>query len=149
VSDRMSIDQYRQHVSQSSVNRSGRVVAVDPMKTRVAAFNEAVKAEKPKKYRNKKIEVDGIIFDSTAESRRYIELKFLMETGAITNLRLQPTFEIAINGVKVCKYSADFEYTRNDGQRVVEDVKGFKTPVYNLKKRLLRAVHGVVITEIR
>ena len=103
---------------------------------------------KPNKYRNHPIEVDGIRFDSKAEARRYGELKILERAGEIGGLRLQPRFPIEVNGMRVCTYIADFEYRNADG-RVVEDVKGKPTPVYNLKKRLIRAVHGIEIQEIR
>ena len=100
------------------------------------------------KYRNVKTVVDGVTFDSGAEARRYGELKLLERAGEIENLELQPKFDCIIDGKKVCRYRADFSYFTKE-KRVVEDVKGFKTPVYRLKKKLVEALFpGVTITEI-
>lgn len=101
------------------------------------------------KYRNVKTTIDGIPFDSRAEARRYADLKLLARAGEITNLEIQPKFDITINGVKICTYIADFRYVEfGSNEVVVEDVKGVRTPVYNLKKRLIKATHGVDITEV-
>lgn len=101
---------------------------------------------KRSKYGAKKTVVDGITFDSQAEAARYGVLKIVQASGLITDLRLQVPYQITVNGKKVCRYVADFVYSEN-GKEVVEDVKGMKTPVYNLKKKLMEAVFGVVIFE--
>ena len=104
------------------------------------------------KYGNKKTEVDGITFDSKAEARRYGQLKLLERTGAIQCLTLQPVFvlipSVTIQSRKrpAIKYKADFQYIE-DGRPVVEDVKGMRTPVYNLKRHLMKHVHGIEIRE--
>jgi len=98
------------------------------------------------KYGAKKTVVDGITFDSQAEATRYGVLKIVQASGLISDLRLQVPYQITVNGKKVCRYVADFVYIEN-GKEVVEDVKGIKTPVYNLKKKLMEAVFGVVILE--
>lgn len=66
--------------------------------------------------------------------------------GVISGLRRQVSFRLVVNGVKVCRYVADFVYIRG-GVRVVEDVKGFRDRVYKLKARLMLACYGVVILE--
>lgn len=99
------------------------------------------------KYGNVKVQIDGITFDSKAEGARYRELMLLFKGGVIRNLELQPKFTITLNGKKVFTYKADFSYFEKD-QRVVEDVKGFRTPVYKLKKRIVEAQLGVTIKEI-
>jgi hypothetical protein len=45
-------------------------------------------------------------------------------------------------------YIADFTYFEKDGQQVIEDVKGVRTPVYRLKKKIIEAEYGIAITEI-
>ncbi len=101
------------------------------------------------KYNAVRTEVDGFIFDSKAEARRYSELKLAEQAGEITALELQPKFSIDINGKHICTYIADFKYTDNrTGRTVIEDVKGVKTPVYRLKKKLVEALHGITIQEI-
>lgn len=104
---------------------------------------------RPLKFRNIKTMVDGFVFDSQKEARRYGELKLMQAHDQIADLTLQPRFPIVINGVKVCTYVADFQYRDPwDGNKIVtEDVKGMKTPIYNLKKKLMKAVHGIDIRE--
>lgn len=91
--------------------------------------------------------IDGIRFASKREARRYRQLELLQKAGEISGLCLQPRFPISVNGEHVCEYRADFSYKDKSGEVVVEDVKGVKTPVYRLKKRLVRALYGVEIKE--
>ena len=106
-------------------------------------------AEEPtSKYRAKKTVLDGITFDSKKEAKRYNELKALEKLKAISNLRLQVPYvliEKSIYGRSI-KYLADFVYIK-DGETVVEDCKGVRTPVYRLKKRLMAEKYKIVIKE--
>ena len=95
------------------------------------------------KYNNKKTIVDNILFDSKKEARRYKELKLMEKAGLITNLVLQPKFEILKSFKRRGKthrkieYIADFRYFDNERQaEVIEDVKGVSTDVFNIKKKL-------------
>ncbi len=95
------------------------------------------------KYGSKKVTVNGITFDSKREAERYRELVLLERAGHIENLQLQVKFELIpsqrIDGKVVeraCHYVADFVYTQ-DGQTVVEDTKGFRTPDYIIKRKLM------------
>ena len=99
------------------------------------------------KYNAVKTTLDGIIFASKAEAKRYAELKLLAQAGVISNLSLQPRYDCVVADVKICTYVADFMYLEQ-GKQVVEDVKGVKTPVYKLKKKLVEAIHNIKITEI-
>ena len=102
----------------------------------------------PNKYHNSKTSVDGIRFDSKREANRYMELKLLEKAGVIKDLRRQVPYVI-INKSRygrAIKYVADFVYLEN-GQLVVEDVKGVRTPVYRLKKRLMAEVYGIEVKE--
>jgi len=102
----------------------------------------------PSKYRNVRTVVDGITFDSAAEARRYEQLKLLEIGGAILDLELQPRYEIKVNNHKVCVYVADFRYVETaTGEVMVEDVKGVRTALYKLKRKLVKAVHGIDIYE--
>ena len=109
---------------------------------------------KATKYGSKKVEFDGKTFDSKKEANRYYELRLLEREGAISDLQTQVKFELIpsqrINGKVVerpCTYIADFVYMEN-GQKVVEDTKGFKTTDYIIKRKLLLWVHGIRIREI-
>ena len=99
------------------------------------------------KYGNEKAAVDGIVFDSKREARRYKELRLMEAAGEITGLRLQPEYELIPrykkdgHTIRRTIYRADFEYRTRDGREIVEDVKGFKTDVYKLKKRLFEYLY--------
>lgn len=106
------------------------------------------------KYGNRKVIRDGIEFDSVKECQRYCELKLMQRAGLISDLQMQVSFELIpsqrIAGKVVeraCSYVADFVY-QQDGQKVVEDTKGFKTPEYIIKRKLMLWVHGIRIREI-
>lgn len=94
------------------------------------------------KYKAKPTIVDGIRFASKAEARRYTELKILERARKIESLELQPKFQLhAVNpmGEKrpVFKYMADFKYIE-DGEIVIEDVKGKATPVFKMKAKMFQ-----------
>jgi len=108
------------------------------------------KPAKMSKYRNVKVEVDNIRFDSKAEAERYWDLKQLERAGEISDLELQPAYPLLVQGVKIAVYKADFRYVDGEGEIVVEDVKSeaTKTPVYRLKKKHIKAQYGIDIVEI-
>lgn len=114
---------------------------------------EPKRPAKGNKYGNRKVEIDGIVFDSEKEGRHYVELKTMERAGIISRLVLQPTFELApattIHGKKSAArtYRGDFQYEK-DGITIVEDVKGMKTAVYILKRHLMKTVHNIEIVEI-
>lgn len=93
------------------------------------------------KYGAVATEVDNIRFDSKAEAQEYERLKMLAKCGDIEDLVLQPVFvlqpafECRGERVREITYRADFAYTR-EGIQYVVDVKGFKTPEYKLKRKL-------------
>ena len=106
---------------------------------------------KPSKYKNKKVVVQGIIFDSQKEGYRYLELLSLEKAGIITNLERQVKYPFEVNNVKIGYYLADFAYKEGD-KTYVEDVKSEftrKLPVYRLKKKLMLACHGIEIKEVK
>src|SRR6218665_1558335 len=92
--------------------------------------------EKKSKYGNKKVTIDGIVFDSQKEGFRYQHLKLLVEAKIITDLRLQVPYELNTGGSHSLKYIADFVYWM-DGVEVVEDVKGKRTEKYIKNRRLM------------
>ena len=96
------------------------------------------------KYHNRRVQVDGFMFDSEAEARRYGELNLLLEAGAIENLQIHPRFTLQEAfttefGLKVhpIVYVADFSYVEKSLD-VVEDVKGYATAVFKVKVKLFR-----------
>jgi hypothetical protein len=106
------------------------------------------------KYKSKKTVVNGIVFDSRREAKRYYELLLFERAGVIKNLELQKSFELIpsqkINGKVVerpCKYIADFVYEEN-GKTVVEDTKGMRTDKYIIKRKLMLYKYGIQIKEV-
>lgn len=106
------------------------------------------------KYKNRKVTVGGITYDSRKEFERYVELILLLKSGQISDLKRQVKYELIpsqrIDGKVVeraCSYVADFVYTEN-GETVVEDTKGFKTPEYIIKRKLMLYIHGIRIVEV-
>ena len=112
-------------------------------------YNTRFKFKKSSKFGAKKTVVDGITFDSKWESERYGQLRAMERGGIVTDLELQVKYDIVINDIKICKYIADFVYKEEspDGEikEIVEDAKGFETPEFKLKKKLMKAVHGIDI----
>ena len=101
------------------------------------------------KFSNLPQRVDGILFQSRKEARRYTELKAMQGGGVIRDLELQPKFRLEVNGIHVCDYFADFRYYDIErGRIVVEDAKGIRTREYVLKSRLMRAVHEIEVEEV-
>lgn len=101
------------------------------------------------KYRAKRTEIDGHTFASKAEAKRYGELKLMLRANEIEDLRVHPRYPLKIGAAHICDYVADFSYIdRRTGDVVTEDVKGFKTPVYRLKRKIFQAVTGREITEV-
>lgn len=95
------------------------------------------------KYNN--VRTNG--FASKREAARFQELQLLQAGGEITDLKVQPGFRLEVNGDLICTYKADFAYRDKQGLPVTEDCKGFKTPVYRLKKKLMKACYGIAILE--
>ena len=94
------------------------------------------------KYHAKKVTSDGIMFDSRKEYRRWCTLHTAEHFGAITNLRRQVVFELQpgyVNNqgkkIRPITYIADFCYEQ-EGKKIVEDTKGFKTKEYQIKRKL-------------
>ena len=94
------------------------------------------------KYKNKKVEVDGIKFDSKHEAEYYLYLKRLKEEGKIKDFGLQQRFELQPSFKKYGKthraitYTADFTVIDNKDNVHVIDCKGVETVEFKIKKKL-------------
>ena len=129
-----------------------------------------------RKYGNRKTTIGGKEFDSKKEARRYQELQLIQRSGQIQNLQTQvkyvlipaqreASFEVYKSGPnkgrrkpgKVveheCSYVADFVYTQ-DGETVVEDVKGYRDPSsaayakFVIKRKLMLERYGIRVKEV-
>lgn len=123
------------------------------------------------KYKAKKVEINGIKFDSKREARRYEELLLLEQAGEIKDLKRQVKYilipaqrepdTVGVRGGKIkgkliekeCAYYADFVYTDTQtGEQIVEDVKGYRDgqayALFKIKRKLMLYVHGIQIKEV-
>lgn len=99
---------------------------------------------KKSKYKNRRVEIDGIKFDSVKEGKRYSDLKLLQKEGHVQFFLRQVAFDLP-GGVR---YFADFLVFWVNGKTTVEDVKGVRTQIYKLKKKQVEELYPVKITEI-
>jgi len=111
------------------------------------------------KYQNKKIQVDGITFDSKKEANVYAELKLLLAAGEIEKFDRQVKFILVPSQYEVVDgkkknvelpvtYICDFVVYHKDGEKTVIDAKGMKTPAYVIKRKLMLSVFGLRIKEV-
>lgn len=108
------------------------------------------------KYNNRKVRCCDETFDSMLECERYKYLKALEQQKVISNLRRQVKY-VLLPSQKDSKtqktiereitYLADFVYEKGS-QTIVEDVKGMKTDVYKIKRKLMLYFHGIRIKEV-
>ena len=97
--------------------------------------------------------LDGVVFASKGEMKRYAHLKIREKLGEITDLVLQPAWPVEINGVYFTTYTADFAYFDHRlSRRVIEDVKSAggtdKDPAFKLRRKAAQLAHGIVVTEV-
>lgn len=108
------------------------------------------------KFKNKRTERFGLVFDSGLEADRYGKLKDLEEQGKIHFLERQVKFNLIPNQrgedgkvIRGVNYIADFVYQDEDGNTIVEDAKGMLTDVYKIKKKLMLFIHHIQIREVK
>lgn len=106
-------------------------------------------AKRANKFNAKKVRLDGYVFDSGLEARRYGELKILERVGDVTDLEVHPVFPIEINGIRICKVILDFSYTDKNSCRVHEDAKGNDTALSRLKRRMVEAAYSIDVVIVR
>ena len=125
------------------------------------------------KYRNRKVTIDGVTFDSKHEAQRYRELQALERAGQIYGLELQKKFVLVpaqyetfdrygkngkpLKDGKKCvekevAYYADFTYITAKGEYVVEDAKGYKGgsayALFTIKRKLMLFIHDIKVKEV-
>ena len=110
------------------------------------------------KYGAKKVVIDGQVFDSKKEFNRWCDLRLLERVGKISGLKRQVKYTLIPaqrdkEGKLVereVSYIADFEYIEN-GQKIVEDVKGYKRgaayQLFSIKRKLMLFLNGIKVKE--
>ena len=108
-------------------------------------------AKRSNKFFAKKITVDGIHFDSIAESDRYFTLANMQRAGEITGLSPHPEFSMVVMGKLIGHYTADASYFRkSDRKLIVEDTKSSATrrsADYRLRVKLCTALYPNILFE--
>lgn len=142
---RLTDDQY-----QEFLNRRPRTAT----KAQLAALKP-----KRQKFNARKTVVDGKVFASAGEARRWQELELLERAGKIRNLQRQVKYDIVWNGVHICSYTADAVYQErwansephevSDWVLIVEDFKGGRPREWARTKKLMLACHGIDVREVR
>lgn len=109
---------------------------------------------KQNKYKNKKVQYDEMTFDSKKEYSYYLKYKLMEQAGEIHDLKMQvpftliETFKLQDKTYRKTIYKADFTFIDKEGKYHVIDVKGIRTDVYKLKKKLMAWKYGIEIEEV-
>lgn len=109
---------------------------------------------KQNKYHNKKVQYDEMTFDSKKEYSYYLKYKLMEQVGEIKDLKMQvpftliETFKLQDKTYRKTIYKADFTFIDKEGKYHVVDVKGMRTDVYKLKKKLMAWKYGIEIEEV-
>lgn len=109
---------------------------------------------KQNKYKNKKVQYDEMTFDSKKEYSYYLKYKLMEQAGEIHDLKMQvpftliETFKLQNKTYRKTIYKADFTFIDKQGKYHVIDVKGIRTDVYKLKKKLMAWKYGIEIEEV-
>lgn len=102
------------------------------------------------KFRNVFTVVAGESFHSKREAARFQALQILAKADRIRNLKRQVKYRLEVNGLLIATYTADFTYDESSGgawHPIVEDVKGYPNDRWPMKKKLMRACHGIEVRE--
>ena len=121
----MNLDEYKAHIAKGS--------------------------QKTSKYKSVITEVDGIKFDSKKEAEYYGFLKIRVKAKELLDFKRQVRYKLEVNGILITTYVADFVEIRPDQTQRVVDVKSEFTellPMYRIKKKLMKAIHGITIEEV-
>jgi hypothetical protein len=113
------------------------------------ALTQQAPAPRRSKYGNVPTEAFGHKFASQIEAEHYVSLRSAERRGEIRGLIVHPRYRLEISGVTVCHYIADFEFSNKRGELVVQDVKGVETPVFRLKRKLMKVLLGIDVKVIR
>jgi hypothetical protein len=106
---------------------------------------------KKSKFKNIRIEIDGIRFASKKEGRYYSELKIRETAGEVGGVELQRRFALlGQDGTLICVYVADFCFWDHVADRFrCIDVKGVETDVFKIKRRLMKACLGIDVEVVK
>lgn len=96
------------------------------------------------KFHAHKTEVEGIKFSSKREANYFMQLRLAQKSGDLLFFLRQAPFHLPGN----VRYVVDFvEFWKNGDVRFT-DTKGFKTPMYIAKRKMVQALYPIEILEV-
>jgi hypothetical protein len=104
---------------------------------------------RPSKYRNKKTEYNGVIYDSKGEAGIAQELDVMLKANEIAGWARQISYPLKVNGSLICMHIVDFCILHNDGDSEVIEFKGMPTRDWRIKKKLFQAVYPKIKYTVR
>ena len=111
-----------------------------------------LRLQRRQKYGATRVTLDGLTFDSKREASRYLQLKLRARAGEIAQLEVHPRYYLIVNDHAIGRVTLDFRYVDlKTGHQVVEDAKSpatHKARDWVLRKKLLKALHGVEVQEV-
>lgn len=114
----------------------------------IEEFKNITSHKRKSKYRNEKTEYNGVLYDSKKEAKYAQDLDLLVKGKQVEKWERQTPFTCVVNKKKICTYYADFKVWYTNGTIEVIDVKGVKTDVYKIKKKLVEALFNIKIIEV-
>ena len=112
------------------------------------AFRKSQLGNRRSKYNNQHVKLNNYTFDSKKEYFRYLQLLDLQKKNKVKTFEVHPRFDLCSDGTKIKKYEADFKVFWSDGRITIEDCKGVSTPLYKLKKSLMKSIYNIDVCEI-
>lgn len=102
------------------------------------------------KYNNLLTEYNGVKYHSRLEAKYAALLDIRQKAKEVENIKRQERFPLEVNGEKIGTYVADFSFFDKVKKvnRVV-DIKGVETDLFKIKKKLMKAVHGIDVEIIK
>jgi hypothetical protein len=85
------------------------------------------------KYGAQRTKISGYSFASKIEAQRFAELELLKRAGEVLEIQVQP--QVRLSAAEIV-YKPDFLVTWANGEKIWEEVKGFETPEWRIKRRL-------------
>lgn len=108
-----------------------------------------ISGKKQSKYHAKRTpNGDGTFSDSRKEARLDAGFMAMVKNKGVLRVVRKDRFPFEINGIKICAYESDWTVYYKDGRKEVFDAKGVKTPVYKIKKKMMKAFYGIDIQEV-
>ena len=99
------------------------------------------------KYRAQPVRDEDGYFASKKEHKHWQVLKLRERAKEISGLERQVRFRLEANGHHICDYIADAVYFEG-ARRVVLDVKGFVTPEFRLKSKMMKALLNIDVETV-